>query len=101
MCSSDLAQYGQNLQDSQLIRIDGQIMAIAFMANSQMLHYRADLLEANGIAVPETYEDLVAASQALADAGVMSKPVYASFKPGWDLGEEFINMYMGSGADFF
>ena len=34
-------QYGQNLQDSQLIRIDGQVMAIAFMANAQHLHYRA------------------------------------------------------------
>ena len=96
-----VAQYGQNLQESQLIRIDGQIVAIAFMANSQMLHYRADILEENGIAVPTTYEDLIAAAAALRDAGVMDTPIYASFKPGWDLGEEFINMYMGSGQPFF
>ncbi|GGL61245.1 ABC transporter substrate-binding protein [Wenxinia marina] len=94
-------QYGQNLQESQLIRIDGQIMAIAFMANSQMLHYRADILEENGIAVPTTYEELIEASAALREAGVMETPLYASFKPGWDLGEEFINMYMGSGQPFF
>jgi multiple sugar transport system substrate-binding protein len=96
-----VAQYGAGLKDSQLIRIDGQIMAVAFMANSQMLHYRADLLEANGIPVPTTFEDLIAASEALAAAGVMETPLYASFKPGWDLGEEFINMYMGTGAEFF
>ena len=94
-------KYGQNLQDSQLIRIDGKIMAIAFMANSQMLHYRADLLEQNGIAVPATYEEVVAAAEKLEEAGVMKTPLYASFKPGWDLGEEFINMYMGSGQEFF
>ena len=94
-------KYGKNLQDSQLIRIDGKIMAIAFMANSQMLHYRADLLEQNGIAVPATYEEVVAAAEKLEEAGVMKTPLYASFKPGWDLGEEFINMYMGSGQEFF
>lgn len=96
-----VAEYGEGLMDSQLVRVNGEIVAIAFMANSQMLHYRADLLEENGIAVPETYEDMIAASQALADAGVMETPVYASFKPGWDLGEEFVNMYMGSGQNFF
>ncbi|MCA1774218.1 MAG: extracellular solute-binding protein [Loktanella sp.] len=74
-----VAEYGEGLMDSQLVRVNGEIVAIAFMANSQMLHYRADLLEENGIAVPETYEDMIAASQSLADAGVMADQMSSDF----------------------
>ncbi len=47
-----VAKWGQQLQDSQLIRVDGKVMAIAFMANAQHLFYREDILTENGIAVP-------------------------------------------------
>lgn len=96
-----VAKYGQNLQDTQLVRLDGKVMAIAFMANSQHMYYRKSVLEIAGIAVPTTYEDFIAAGQKLRDAGVMQNPLAANFKPGWDLGEEFVNMYLGTGGDFF
>jgi len=38
-------KYGKGIQDSQLITIDGKIMAVAFMANSQHLYYREDILK--------------------------------------------------------
>jgi len=31
----------------------------------------------------------------------MDNPVALNTKTGWNLGEEFVNMYMGTGADFF
>lgn len=96
-----VAKYGQQLQPNQLIKIDGQIMAIAFMANTQHLMYRKSVLEAAGIAPPTTYEDLIAAAAALKEKGEIASPLVANFKPGWDLGEEFINMYMGYGGEFF
>ena len=53
-----VAKYGQDLQESQLVRIDGKVMAIAFMINAQHLHYRKDLLEKAGLDPPKSYEDV-------------------------------------------
>lgn len=96
-----VAQYGQQLQPNQLIKVDGKIMAIAFMANAQHLMYRKSVLEEAGIAPPKTYEEMVAAAVALKEKGVMDSPLVANFKPGWDLAQEFVNMYMGFGGELF
>ena len=40
-----VAQYGASLQPNQLIKIDGKVMAIAFMGNGQHLFYRKDIME--------------------------------------------------------
>ena len=97
-----VAQYGQSLQPSQLIKIDGQTMAIAFMANAQHLAYRRDILERAGIAEPPTsYEDVLAAAEAIRSQGIMETPFVVNNKVGWDLAEEFVNMYLGFGGDFF
>jgi maltose-binding protein MalE len=76
-------------------------MAVAFMANAQHLFYRSDILEAAGVGIPSTYADVVAAAKAIEAAGIMDNPVALNTKTGWNLGEEFVNMYMGTGADFF
>ena len=55
-------RFGGDLSPSQMIRIDGQIMAIAFMANAQHLFYRSDILEKVGVQPPQTYEDVLARS---------------------------------------
>lgn len=96
-----VAQYGQQLQPNQLIKVDGKVMAIAFMANAQHLMYRKSVLEAAGIAPPKTYEDVVAAAVTLKEKGEIASPVVANFKPGWDLAQEFVNMYMGFGGELF
>ncbi len=96
-----VAKHGGALQPHQLITIDGKIMAVAFMANAQHLFYRSDILEAAGVGVPSTYADVVAAAKAIEAAGIMDNPFALNTKTGWNLGEEFVNMYMGTGADFF
>jgi multiple sugar transport system substrate-binding protein len=96
-----VAKHGAQLQPNQLIKVDGKIMAIAFMANTQHLMYRKSVLESAGIAPPKTYEEVVAAAIKLKEMGGINSPLVANFKPGWDLGEEFINMYMGHGGEFF
>lgn len=95
-----VAEHGQQLQESQLIRVDGKIMAIAFMANSQHLFYREDVLAENGIEVPSTYDEMFAAAEKLQAAGYET-PISSSFKPGWNLAAEFVNTYLGTGNDFF
>jgi len=94
-------KYGQNLQDSQLIKIDGKVMAIAFMANAQHMWYRKDLFEQAGLEAPASYEDVLAAASALREQGILENPIAANLKAGWDLGAEFVNMYTGFGGELF
>lgn len=96
-----VAAYGQDIQDSQLIRVDGRIMAIAFMANSQHAYWRKSVLEQAGLEPPKTYEEVIENARILRDQGIMENPLAANFMPGWDLAEEFVNMYLGTGAEFF
>ena len=96
-----VAKHGGGLNQNQLITMDGKIMAIAFMANAQHLFYRSDILEQAGVDVPTTYEDVLNAAAAIRDQGIMEHPVALNTKTGWNLGEEFVNMYMGTGAAMF
>lgn len=96
-----IAQYGQALQPSQLVKIDGNTMAIAFMGNGQHLFYRKDILEEAGVEPPKSYDDILAAAQVIKDKGLLEHPLGASVKPGWDLAAEFVNDYLGTGAEFF
>ena len=96
-----VAKYGASLQPNQLIKIDGKVMAIAFMGNGQHLFYRKDILEKAGLTPPKSYEDILADAQIIKDKGLMDYPLAASDKPGWDLAAEFVNMYLGTGAEFF
>ena len=96
-----VAKYGQDLGKNQLITINGKVMAVAFMANAQHLFYREDILKKAGVEVPSSYEDMVAAGKKIKDMGLMKYPLSGTYKAGWNLGEEFVNMYMGTGADMF
>ena len=99
---NDLVEkYGQDIPKQQLITIDGQIMAVAFMANAQHLVYRKDVLEKVGATPPKTYEEMLAVAQKIRDAGILKNPVGGAFAAGWNLGEEFVNMYLGYGGEFF
>lgn len=97
-----VAAHGQGLNPNQLITIDGRVMAVAFMANAQHLFYRSDILAQAGITeAPDTYEEVLAAAEAIRAAGIMEHPVALNTKTGWNLGEEFVNMYLGMGGAFF
>ncbi|MDA5558735.1 ABC transporter substrate-binding protein [Shimia sp. MMG029] len=96
-----IAKHGQNISKNQLITVDGKVMAVAFMANAQHLFVRTDILEKAGVDVPTTYEEVVAASAAIKAAGLMEHPFATTSQTGWNLGEEFVNMYLGFGGEFF
>jgi len=96
-----VAKHGQGLQKSQLVTIDGNIMGIAFMANAQHLTYRSDVLKDLGIPVPSTYEEMLAAAEKIRNYNLMANPIGGAYAAGWNLAEEFVNMYMGYGGEFF
>lgn len=96
-----VAKYGKDLTPNQLIKIDGKVMAIAFMGNAQHLFYRKDLLEKAGLQPPKSYEDILASAKVLKEKGMMEHPLGAADKAGWDLAAEFVNMYLGHDGQFF
>ena len=96
-----VAKYGKDLQPNQLIRINGQIMAIAMMVNNQHLMYREDIFKSLGLEVPTTYFELLSAADKVAASGKVQYALGGTYKAGWNLAEEFVNMYMGMGGDFF
>jgi ABC-type glycerol-3-phosphate transport system substrate-binding protein len=96
-----VAAHGADIPKNQLITIDGKIYAVAFMANAQTLTYRADALEKIGMDVPATYEDMLAAAEKMRSMGVAENPIGGAYKAGWNLAQEFVNMYIGHGGEFF
>ncbi|MBO9465649.1 extracellular solute-binding protein [Tropicibacter sp. R15_0] len=96
-----VAKHGQSLQKSQLITVDGKVMAVAFMANAQHLMYRKDILADLGIEPPKTYEEMLDAAKMIRDKGVMQNPIGGAYAAGWNLAQEFNNMFIGYGGTFF
>ena len=54
-----------NIEDGMLVRVNGRVMAIAFMRNTQNLYYRKDLFDQLGLKPPADYAEMVAAAQLL------------------------------------
>ncbi|MEM7243197.1 MAG: extracellular solute-binding protein [Pseudomonadota bacterium] len=96
-----VAKHGGDLKANQLITIGGNVMAVAFMANAQHLVYRADVLDQIGMEPPSTYEDMLAAAEKIRAEGIMENPVGGAYKAGWNLAQEFNNMFLGYGGAHF
>ena len=96
-----VAKHGKDLKKNQLITINGKVMAVAFMANAQHLVYRQDVLKKIGMEPPKTYEDMLVAAEKIRSAGIMQYPVGGAYKAGWNLAQEFNNMFLGYGGSHF
>lgn len=86
------------IEDQMLIRFGDDIMAVAFMANAQILYYRKDLLEKHGIAVPKTYDELIAACDKLKGDPDIDHCFSAAYGNSWELGNEFIDIFVAMGG---
>lgn len=96
-----IAAHGKDIPAQQLITIDGKVMAVAFMANAQHLVYRKDILEQIGVEPPKTYEQMLEAAKTIRDQGILQYPLGGAYAAGWNLAEEFVNMYIGHGGEFY
>lgn len=92
-------QYG--IEDQMLIRFGDDVMAVAFMVNAQVLMYRKDVLEELGLEVPTTYAQLVEAAQAMEGAEGIDYPFAAAFGNSWELGNEWMNLFIAGGGQLF
>ena len=100
---NDLVEkYGAHLKPNQLITIDGKVMAVAFMANSQHLFSRTDILKQAGVdGIPSTAEEMVDAAEKIRAAGIMEHPIVMNMKVGWNAGEVFNLFFNANGGDLF
>lgn len=93
-------RYG--LEERMLVRVDQEVMAIAFMQNTQNLYYRRDLFERHRLDVPRTYAELQRAAELLRARELsITHPVAQTFAQGWDLATEFTNLLAAHGGRFF
>ena len=90
-----------NIEDSMLIKIDGKILSIAFQVNAQHLFYRSDLLDKHGINPPQTYAEVLAAAKKLKNDKSIQFPLSGTYKSGWNLAQEFNNIFLSYGGKFF
>ena len=99
---NDLVEkHGDGLRPNQLVYVGDDVMAVAFMANAQHLVYRSDILEQIGVEPPKTYEDMLAAAKMIREQGVLENPVGGAYASGWNLAQEFNNMFLGYGGSHF
>ena len=87
------------LEDQMLIKFGDNVMAVAFMANAQILFYRQDLFDKLGLKAPTTYDEVLAACEKLKGESSIQFPYGAAFKTGWELGNEFVNIFLASGGN--
>jgi multiple sugar transport system substrate-binding protein len=90
------------LEDNMLVKVDGQVMAIAFMQNAQNLYYRKDLFDKHGLKAPSTYAELLQTAQALkAKEPSVEFPIAQTFAKGFDGATEFVNLFAGLNGRMF
>jgi ABC-type glycerol-3-phosphate transport system substrate-binding protein len=90
-----------NIEESMLVRFGNEIKAIAFQANAQHLFYRKDLLAKYDIAVPKTYADVLAAAEKLKSEKSIDFPLGGTYREGWNVAQEFTNIFLAMGGEFF
>ncbi|MCH9779694.1 MAG: extracellular solute-binding protein [Alphaproteobacteria bacterium] len=96
-----IAAHGAQLQPHQLIKYDGTTFGIAFFVNNQHWFYRKDIYDSLGLSAPETYADVLESAEAIKNAGVVDYPLGGTYKAGWNIAEEFVNMFLGHKGEFF
>ena len=90
------------IEERMLIKVNGEVMAIAFMQNAQNLFYRKDVFAKHGIKVPSTYPEILDAAKQLKKVEpTIEFPIAQTFAKGFDSSTEFINLFAGFGGKFF
>ncbi len=90
------------LEERMLVRVNGEVMALAFMQNTQNLVYRQDLFDRHRIAVPTTYAQMLQAAATIRAAEPeLVFPIAQGFGKGFDASVEFTNILASLGGKFF
>ena len=78
--------------------VDGMVYGLPMEQNTRHMFYRPDLLEKHMIAVPETWDDVIAACEVLQAEDSIVIPFTTQLHAGWAWRIEFGDMLLGFGG---
>jgi len=105
-----LADFAAPALAAESVRADGKLYAVPFASQTQLVIYNKAIFDANGLEEPQSWDDLVALSQTLKDAGVI--PFANGTATAWQnetvtfglgsslMGKDFYDALMAGEADF-
>ncbi|MEM9952389.1 MAG: extracellular solute-binding protein [Chloroflexota bacterium] len=83
------------------VTIDGQIYGVPVVSNTLHFIYREDIFEEFGIAVPDTYQEVIAACETIGlDNRDFDAPFTINLSAGWAWEIEFFQFLRAFGGDF-
>jgi sorbitol/mannitol transport system substrate-binding protein len=94
----DLGDIPQTAWDAATV--NGKIMGVPVVANTFLMIYREDLFKKHGIAVPKSYDDVLAAVAKLRNEPTIDIPFVINLHAGWAWEIEFFQFLRGFGGDF-
>ncbi len=99
----EIAAWREDLADFTIsdMTYDGHLYGLPYYADTISFLYNARILEEAGIAVPETWEEVTAAAQALKDAGMEHPIVYEYNQELPNFFDAFVAQVYGRGGDLF
>ncbi|MBM7503838.1 ABC transporter substrate-binding protein [Agromyces aurantiacus] len=86
----------QELVD-QYATYPGRTSVLPYSVAAESVIYNVKMFEENGIAVPTTWDELIAACDRLEAAGIT--PIYSTFKDPWTLGQGLFDYTVGGSVD--
>lgn len=92
---------GVSISPERLIKDDWRIVAVISTVEARHLMYRRDILGAANLPPPESYGEILRVSAQLRATGVTTTPFAAALKPGDDMAQTYIDVYVGMGGTLF
>lgn len=78
--------------------VDGKILGVPLFSNTMHFFYNTEIFDENGIDVPDTYDDVIAACGVLKEAG-FSDPFNMNLSANWAWEIEFSNLLKSLGGN--
>ena len=91
----DLDDIPQSMWDGATV--DGKILGVPLFSNTMHFFYNTEILDANGLSAPDTYDEVIAACGVLQDAG-FDDPFNMNLSANWAWEIEFSNLLKSLGG---
>jgi sorbitol/mannitol transport system substrate-binding protein len=79
---------------------EGKVYGIPLIGDSQVIAYRSDIFEENGLEVPTSYDEIIEVCKALTDVEGLDVPFEIDFSADWAMEVEFIAAIRSFGGDY-
>lgn len=96
-----IKSYPGEIHPSRLIRDEWRIIAIINSVEGRQLMYRKDIFDKLGLKPPTSYGEILRVLYRIRMAGEMDTPWAEAYKTGADMGDTFVDIYLGMRGNLF